>query len=188
MPASRRTTRRLHRCSNRRFRFHHDNSSAPPHSRDAMDDDGSSSGANGALGVQLAACSRERLRRTAAEPGRAIAGGAARVLRRLHTATFAAARDLWSGNMRSWQTHNRPSRPGGYYGDRECDVAMTELFGATPATFYAAYSRGMAAGCRLRHTARAIQPLPRPQPRQPVRAGYARQAEQMMRGLLTEIL
>lgn len=48
--------------------------------------------------------------------------------------------DLWSGNH-AYQTDGTPAifDPAAYYGDRECDLAMTELFGSYPATFYAAY-------------------------------------------------
>jgi protein-ribulosamine 3-kinase len=48
--------------------------------------------------------------------------------------------DLWSGNH-AFSTHGTPAifDPAAYYGDRECDLAMTELFGGFPADFYAAY-------------------------------------------------
>ena len=48
--------------------------------------------------------------------------------------------DLWSGNY----AFNRSGEPviydpAVYYGDREADLAMTELFGGFGADFYAAY-------------------------------------------------
>src|SRR5512146_884187 len=48
--------------------------------------------------------------------------------------------DLWSGNH-AYQTDGAPVifDPAAYYGDRECDLAMTELFGGYPTGFYAAY-------------------------------------------------
>lgn len=48
--------------------------------------------------------------------------------------------DLWSGNH-AFTEHGAPAifDPAAYYGDRECDLAMTELFGGFPAAFYAAY-------------------------------------------------
>lgn len=48
--------------------------------------------------------------------------------------------DLWGGNWGSDET-GAPVifDPATYYGDREADLAMTELFGGFPATFYAAY-------------------------------------------------
>lgn len=49
--------------------------------------------------------------------------------------------DLWSGNAAAIATTNEPVifDPASYYGDREADIAMTELFGVFPASFYTAY-------------------------------------------------
>lgn len=48
--------------------------------------------------------------------------------------------DLWSGNM-AYTSNGSPIifDPAVYYGDRETDLAMTELFGGFDADFYAAY-------------------------------------------------
>lgn len=48
--------------------------------------------------------------------------------------------DLWNGNC-ACLADGTPVifDPAAYYGDRECDLAMTELFGGYPADFYAAY-------------------------------------------------
>ena len=48
--------------------------------------------------------------------------------------------DLWSGNY-AFDSAGQPLLfdPAIYYGDRETDLAMTELFGGFPASFYAAY-------------------------------------------------
>ena len=48
--------------------------------------------------------------------------------------------DLWSGNA-AFTAEGEPVifDPAVYYGDREADLAMTELFGGFPARFYAAY-------------------------------------------------
>ncbi|OGS98065.1 MAG: hypothetical protein A3F73_03300 [Gallionellales bacterium RIFCSPLOWO2_12_FULL_59_22] len=48
--------------------------------------------------------------------------------------------DLWGGNH-AFVAHGAPVvfDPAPYYGDRECDLAMTELFGGYSADFYAAY-------------------------------------------------
>jgi fructosamine-3-kinase len=49
--------------------------------------------------------------------------------------------DLWSGNYAIIE-NGEPVifDPAVYYGDRETDLAMTELFGGFPAAFYAAYN------------------------------------------------
>lgn len=48
--------------------------------------------------------------------------------------------DLWSGNY-AYDDSGSPVLfdPAVYYGDREADIAMTELFGGFPADFYSAY-------------------------------------------------
>lgn len=51
--------------------------------------------------------------------------------------------DLWSGNYlcdgeRVWLID-----PAVYFGDREVDIAMTELFGGFPAAFYEAYAQAL---------------------------------------------
>ncbi|MDP1559412.1 MAG: fructosamine kinase family protein [Nitrosomonas sp.] len=50
--------------------------------------------------------------------------------------------DLWIGNY-SFGPEGKPILfdPAVYYGDRETDIAMTELFGKFPAAFYAAYQQ-----------------------------------------------
>ncbi len=49
--------------------------------------------------------------------------------------------DLWSGNY-GYLTKGDPVifDPAVYYGDRETDIAMTELFGGFPAEFYSGYN------------------------------------------------
>ena len=49
--------------------------------------------------------------------------------------------DLWSGNY-AFLKSGEPVifDPAVYYGDREADIAMTELFGGFPQAFYAAYN------------------------------------------------
>jgi len=49
--------------------------------------------------------------------------------------------DLWSGNY-AYTQHGEPAifDPAVYYGDREADIAMTELFGGFGGGFYAAYT------------------------------------------------
>lgn len=50
--------------------------------------------------------------------------------------------DLWAGNYGSdAQGHPVIFDPAVYYGDRETDLAMTELFGGFPSDFYTAYQQ-----------------------------------------------
>ena len=48
--------------------------------------------------------------------------------------------DLWSGNAGFTRSGPVVFDPAVYYGDREADLAMTELFGGYPAAFYTAYN------------------------------------------------
>lgn len=47
--------------------------------------------------------------------------------------------DLWSGNARFTEDGPVVFDPAVYYGDREADLAMTELFGGFAPEFYASY-------------------------------------------------
>jgi fructosamine-3-kinase len=60
--------------------------------------------------------------------------------------------DLWSGNAGFTQEGPVVFDPAVYYGDRETDLAMTELFGGFPGEFYRAYEAAypLDAGYRLR--------------------------------------
>lgn len=51
--------------------------------------------------------------------------------------------DLWSGNFSIDLDTQKPLLfdPAPYFGDREADIAMTELFGGFPAGFYTAYQQ-----------------------------------------------
>jgi fructosamine-3-kinase len=63
--------------------------------------------------------------------------------------------DLWGGNVAA-DAKGQPVvfDPAVYYGDRETDIAMTELFGGFSAEFYHAYKAEypLAAGYRVRRT------------------------------------
>ncbi|MCG8427818.1 MAG: fructosamine kinase family protein [Chromatiales bacterium] len=63
--------------------------------------------------------------------------------------------DLWAGNL-SYQRNGEPViyDPAVYYGDREADIAMTELFGGFGQAFYNAYNSAwpLDGGYRTRKT------------------------------------
>ncbi|MGA7594563.1 MAG: fructosamine kinase family protein [Gallionella sp.] len=96
--------------------------------------------------------------------------------------------DLWSGNH-GFLADGTPTifDPAAYYGDRECDLAMTELFGGYPAEFHAAYraayplDAGYASRRELYNLYHILNHA------NLFGGGYARQAEQMMQRLLAEI-
>ena len=96
--------------------------------------------------------------------------------------------DLWSGNN-AFLADGMPVifDPAPYYGDRECDLAMTELFGGYSADFYAAYRAayplddGYAVRKDLYNLYHILNHA------NLFGGGYARQAEGMMQGLLAGV-
>ena len=96
--------------------------------------------------------------------------------------------DLWAGNAAA-DKQGRPVifDPACYYGDREADLAMTELFGGFSQDFYAAYQAAwpLDHGYNLRKTFYNLYPILNHL--NLFGGGYLRQAESMMAGLLAEI-
>jgi protein-ribulosamine 3-kinase len=96
--------------------------------------------------------------------------------------------DLWSGNH-AFLADGTPVifDPAVYYGDRECDLAMTELFGGYPPEFYAAYRAAypLDAGYAVRKDLYNLYHVLNHA--NLFGGGYAQQAERMMRQLLEKI-
>jgi protein-ribulosamine 3-kinase len=96
--------------------------------------------------------------------------------------------DLWGGNH-AYLQDGTPTifDPAVYYGDRECDLAMTELFGGYSADFYAAYRAAypLDAGYATRRELYNLYHILNHA--NLFGGGYARQAEQMMQKLLVEV-
>ena len=96
--------------------------------------------------------------------------------------------DLWSGNV-SFDTNGQPViyDPAVYFGDREADIAMTELFGMFPTAFYTAYrddyplDSGYNTRKKLYNLYHVLNHL------NLFGGSYRHQAEQMMNELLVEI-
>jgi len=96
--------------------------------------------------------------------------------------------DLWSGNYAYTQA-GEPTifDPGVYYGDREADLAMTELFGGFGSDFYAAYNNAWAldSGYRTRKTLYNLYHILNHF--NMFGGGYESQAQGMMDSLLSEL-
>ena len=95
--------------------------------------------------------------------------------------------DLWHGNTAMCGNAPAVFDPAAYYGDRETDLAMTELFGGFPEAFYAAYREAwpLAEGYESRkalynlyHVLNHLNLFG---------SGYLRQAERMIERLLAEL-
>lgn len=95
--------------------------------------------------------------------------------------------DLWSGNYGVLQSGEPVIfDPAVYYGDRETDLAMTELFGGFPARFYDAYNDAypLDAGYTQRKTLYNLYHVLNHL--NLFGSGYLGQAERMIDGLLSE--
>ncbi len=96
--------------------------------------------------------------------------------------------DLWSGNY-GYLKNGDPVifDPAVYYGDRETDIAMTELFGGFPAEFYAAYNKSwpLNDGYKKRKTLYNLYHVLNHF--NLFGGGYAMQAENMLDQLLSEL-
>ncbi len=96
--------------------------------------------------------------------------------------------DLWSGNY-AVQKNGQPIifDPAVYYGDREADIAMTELFGGFDSDFYAAYQSQwpLDTGYSVRKTLYNLYHILNHA--NLFGGGYARQAQQMINRLLSEL-
>lgn len=95
--------------------------------------------------------------------------------------------DLWHGNAAMCGAQPAVFDPAVYYGDRECDLAMTELFGGFPEAFYAAYREAwpLAEGYESRKTLYNLYHVLNHL--NLFGAGYLRQAERMIDKLLAEL-
>ena len=96
--------------------------------------------------------------------------------------------DLWGGNFAAMRDDEPVIfDPAVYFGDRETDIAMTELFGRFDAAFYRAYTEALPldAGYAVRrnlyklyHVLNHLNLFG---------AGYAAQAENLMDALMAEL-
>ncbi len=95
--------------------------------------------------------------------------------------------DLWGGNM-AFDANGSPViyDPATYYGDREAEIAMTELFGGFSSDFYAAYRNAwpLDSGYAVRKTLYNLYHILNHL--NLFGGGYAGQAERMMASLLAE--
>ena len=95
--------------------------------------------------------------------------------------------DLWGGNVGAAGKRPVIFDPAVYYGDREADLAMTELFGGFPARFYQTYQEAwpLDPGYKIRKTLYNLYHVLNHF--NLFGGGYASQAEHMIDSLLSEL-
>jgi fructosamine-3-kinase len=145
----------MHRHTAKQFGFHVDNTIGSTPQNNSPDDDWTRFWRQRRLGDQL-----EMARRNGC--GHRLIEGVERLIDLVplffadyHPAPSILHGDLWSGNY-SCTADGQPVifDPATYYGDREADIAMTELFGGFDGDFYSAYNQSwpLDDGYRVRKT------------------------------------
>lgn len=104
------------------------------------------------LGYQFALAARQGAPRRLLERGERLLAGLEGFFVGYRPAPSLLHGDLWGGNYGYSRGEPVIFDPAVYYGDREADLAMTELFGGFPSDFYAAYREAwpLDAGYRVR--------------------------------------
>lgn len=179
----------LHRCEAAQFGWHIDNTIGATPQHNSRSDDWISFWREQRLGFQLQLAAHNGHRGKMQTLGASLLDALPEFFIDYHPAPSLLHGDLWSGNY-AFLRNGTPLifDPATYYGDRETDIAMTELFGGFPAAFYTAY--------------RAAYPLDNgySRRRKPLYnlyhilnhanlfgGGYAQQAERMMQQLLGQV-
>ncbi len=178
----------LHRCTDKGFGFVHDNFIGTTPQPNAWADNWIDFWHRQRLGFQLRLAAENDL-------GGQLQGLGERLLDAL-PAFFAGYTpqpsllhgDLWGGNH-GYLADGTPAvfDPAAYYGDRECDLAMTELFGGYPASFYDAYRAAwpLDAGYATRRELYNLYHILNHA--NLFGGGYVQQAKQTMQRLLAEV-
>jgi len=177
----------LHRVTRTRFGWHRDNAIGATPQPNTWSDDWVEFYRERRL--------RAQIERTAGPMGARLRALGTALLERLPLffATYRPAAsllhgDLWSGNTATTRA-GEPAifDPAVYFGDREADLAMTELFGGFSSRFYSAYGEAwpLDGGYSVRKTVYNLYHVLNHF--NLFGGGYGTQAERMMQQLLSEV-
>lgn len=130
----------LHRVVADRFGFERDNTIGSTPQPNGWSDDWVSFLREHRLGHQLRLAARRGLPPGVEEAGQRLLEALPAFFRDHRPEPSLLHGDLWGGNWAATPVGDPVIfDPATYYGDREADLAMTELFGGFPQDFYAAY-------------------------------------------------
>jgi protein-ribulosamine 3-kinase len=178
----------LHRHCGERYGWHRDNTIGSTPQCNTPSDDWLHFWREQRLVYQLRLAAQHGFGGSLQRKGERLSDSLAQVLAGHNPPASLLHGDLWSGNHAALRD-GQPVifDPASYYGDRETDLAMTELFGGYPARFYAAYRERypVDSGYRLRKTLYNLYHILNHA--NLFGGGYAAQAEHMMDALLSEI-
>lgn len=178
----------LHRVHNDRFGWERDNTLGLTTQHNIWSDDWTSFWREHRLGFQLDLAAHNGYSGALQKMGRCLMDALPELLANHHPAPSLLHGDLWGGNY-GFLENGSPVLfdPATYYGDREADIAMTELFGGFDQNFYAAYQAAypLEAGYARRKTLYNLHHILNHC--NMVSSSYVPQAEGMMRKLLAEL-
>ena len=145
----------LHRTTASRFGGHRPNTIGTTPQDNAWDDDWAAFFRDRRIAPQLALAARNGHRGALERDGGRLLAAIPELLAGHHPAPSLLHGDLWAGNAAALASGEPVIfDPAVYYGDRETDLAMTELFGGFNASFHAAYREAwpLGAGYERRRT------------------------------------
>ena len=130
----------LHRHTSDRFGWHRDNTIGSTPQPNDVSRDWAGFWREQRLGFQLDLAARNGLGRRIANRGALLLSLFPALLDHAPVPSLLHG-DLWGGNL-AYSVAGDPVifDPATYYGDREAEIAMTELFGRMPSNFYTAYN------------------------------------------------
>jgi fructosamine-3-kinase len=129
----------MHRVSQERFGWWRDNTIGATHQRNAFHADWPTFWRDRRLGFQFGLARRRGAPGRLLSQGERLLGSVDTFFTTYHPVPSLLHGDLWGGNYGFAAGRPVVFDPAVYYGDREADLAMTELFGGFSAHFHAAY-------------------------------------------------
>jgi fructosamine-3-kinase len=131
----------MHRKTQPKFGWHRDNTIGSTPQPNPPTDDWPTFFREHRLGFQLQLAARNGFSGKLQKKGERLLGDLDVFFHDYSPAPSLLHGDLWGGNSAT-DEHGQPVifDPATYYGDREADIGMTELFGGFSADFYAAYN------------------------------------------------
>ena len=132
---------KMHRCTRSRFGWHRDNTIGSTPQHNAWQADWLEFLRQQRFGYQLELAASNGCSRQLRQQGDRLLAALDGFFTDYTPVASLLHGDLWSGNY-AVTSGDEPVifDPAVYFGDREADLAMTELFGAFPAAFYEAYN------------------------------------------------
>ena len=145
----------LHRCTQQQFGWRRDNTIGSITQINTVETDWIAFWREQRLGFQLQLAANNNAARRLIEKGEKLLDNMALFFNDYQPPASLLHGDLWSGNYAFSQKGEAVIfDPAVYYGDREADIAMTELFGGFSPAFYDAYQQAwpLDAGYAVRKT------------------------------------